>query len=116
MTVQKDMRSTAECAMAEPYTGRNLQFPIPTVLSSLLVSSASPLSILIAATSKQEANETTNTMPTHVQSISLTKTQRTRLKSTSRNNTQTNTNKTTTPTQKPTHTPTNPTPVVYITI
>ena len=42
---------------------RDLQLEIPTVISSLLVSKASPMSIDIAATSKQEENETTNTMP-----------------------------------------------------
>lgn len=46
-----------------PFDVRDLQFEIPTVINSLLVSKASPMSIDIAATSKQEENETTNTMP-----------------------------------------------------
>ena len=36
---------------------------MPTVMSSLFVSNACPMSIEIAATSKQEENDTTNVIP-----------------------------------------------------
>lgn len=36
---------------------------MPTVINSVLTSNASPISIEIAATSKQDENETTNTIP-----------------------------------------------------
>ena len=52
-----------DSSMDYPFDVRDLQFEIPTVINSLLVSKASPMSIDIAATSKQEENETTNTMP-----------------------------------------------------
>ena len=42
---------------------KNLQLDIPTVMSSLFVSNACPMSIEIAATSKQEEKDTTNVIP-----------------------------------------------------